>query len=356
MNKICVFCCVFLLFASCASQGPLPITSGLDLNFQKEPIPNSKNPQTEIKKEDSESFSNDQEQKDVSEVLLETEVEKRISLQEENMRQLNDRLQEIEKILAEKEQEISILKQQNTQNSTLALDQQKQPEQSPQETDSSLVTQAIETDFGNSFRINNRLLDSENEKDKKANNEEAGVGQDSIYEQIAAIKKAEEIQTSSVSQQVLAIPLEQIRPVFLLNPPENPIQLVNLAGGSSFYKIAYNSFTKQNYSQAIKEFHNYIEKFPQDTAVDNSFFWIGVSYWHQNKPEIAQRYFAYILQNFAFTSTNQGGKTADAMVMLGRINKESQPSDSKEYYQKVLELYPNSNVAKTAQKLLAEIP
>ena len=341
-NKVRYIFYIYLFFfiASCVSKTLQPITSGLDLNFQKEPLPQGR----EIFQEEVEQNSN--------KVLLESNVEKKLSLQEENIRQLNQRLQEIETILKQKDKEILTLKKQQEQQTLLET-----KKESVAQFDSSLITQAIEKDFEQSFRINNDPLNFKIGDGKKDQVSESFVNQeDSIYQQIATLKKSQELSENIISKQVLAIPLAQIKPDFLLRPPNKPTKLTTLKGASEFYKKAYDSFIKENYPQAIKEFHEYIENYSLDSAVDNSFFWIGVAYWHQNKLEIAQKYFAYILQNFEFIPTSQGGKSADAMIMLGRISMESDSEDSKKYYQKVLELYSGSDIAKVAQKLLNEIP
>ena len=80
-----------------------------------------------------------------------------------------------------------------------------------------------------------------------------------------------------------------------------------------------------------------------------------MAYWQQNNSTQAQKYFAYLLRNYAFTPTEKGGKTPDAILMLGKINEKKKPKDSKAYYKLVLKLYPNSQSSAKASSLLKNL-
>ena len=80
-----------------------------------------------------------------------------------------------------------------------------------------------------------------------------------------------------------------------------------------------------------------------------------MSYLKKNKEDKAQQYLAYLLQNYSFLSTDQGGKTSDALLALGKIQEKKNPSYSKDYYRLVIKYYPNSQSAKKAQNLLRHL-
>ena len=334
-----IYLYLIVLVGGCAMNRIIPPTT---LDFQEEQTPN---------------FSSDF--KTNTQTTLEPELQKKLALQDEIVRLLDTKLQKLENILQAKEQEIATLKKNQQKIALVQEKEQKQSltstekqEQRQLATQNKLIAQAIEKDLAQTFRINTQPLNFEIGANKKTQVEPQ---KDLMQQQILQIKTPT-TQQFSITQQILNIPLTAIQPHLLLTPPANPIILTRISGAHNLYKKAYSSFVQKNYTNAIDEFHRYIEEYPKDTATDNAFYWIGVTYWYQKNTEIAQKYFAYILQSFKFTPTNKGGKTADAMIMLGRISQPESLKDAKQYYQKVIALYPQSEASKIAQNLLQKLP
>ena len=345
------FLLLFLL--SCSSSTKTNLSS--NLNFQKEPLFQSQNIHTEEKPQLEEVVK----QLDESEIILEEEVKGKINTQKDNISLISTRLKRLETLLAEKELEIETLKKQannNIEDNNKEQGNEQDNEQSTennqeQSISNNIVTEALERELGNSFQIPESQLKLVEIENKELDVEK----QESLSKQIEDILNKQNLQFNSIQVEVLKIADEEILPELLLKPPRNP-KILSKNSGIKTYRSAYEQYKKKEYEQAIESFHQYIQDYPQDKAVDNAYYWIGMSFWKQNKPDIAKKYFVYILKNFVFTSTDNGGKTADAMLILGRIVQTKMPQDSKKYYQKVIELYPSSPAAVLANRLLHKIP
>ena len=137
--------------------------------------------------------------------------------------------------------------------------------------------------------------------------------------------------------------------------PANPIRSKRISRAEKKYKSSYQLYSQGKYNQAIKEFSKFVATYPNANEADNAIFWIAMSYLKKNKEDIAQQYLAYLLQNYSFLSTDQGGKTSDALLALGKIQGKKNPSYSKEYYRLVIRYYPGSPSAKKAQNLLRRL-
>ena len=339
------FLLIFLL--GCSNTSKTILSSNLD--FKEEPVGLSQ----KIQKETQLQPETIVEELDESEIILEDEVKGKIDARQDNVSLVDTRLKRLEKLLAEKELEIQALKQQVSNTPEDDFSNNEQDAEISQELlfGGNIVAEALERELGNSFQIPASQL-----KLVEIENEDLDIEtQESLSKQIEDILNKQNLQSNPIQAEVLRINDEEIRPEFLLNPPLNPQNLFKNSG-IKIYQSAYEQYRKKDYEKAIKSFHQYIQDYPQDNAVDNAYHWVGMSFWQQKEIKIAKKYFAYILKNFPFTSTDKGGKTADAMVILGRIVQDKMPQDSKQYYQKVIDLYPKSSSSALASQLLQKIP
>lgn len=86
---------------------------------------------------------------------------------------------------------------------------------------------------------------------------------------------------------------------------------VNKAYKDQLYASGINSYRAGNYYQAITYFQRFLAKFPNDTRVENSLYWIGESYYSMKRFDDAISYFSRVLNN------NFYQKDEDARIKKG---------------------------------------
>lgn len=102
---------------------------------------------------------------------------------------------------------------------------------------------------------------------------------------------------------------------------------------------------KRDYTGAIAALQQFQKDFPESTFTPNSDYWLGQLFFAKKQDKEAAKHF------IAVTSVKASNKRADALVKLGDISKRNNnAAKAKEYYQTVLDEYPNSASAKLAQK------
>jgi len=78
------------------------------------------------------------------------------------------------------------------------------------------------------------------------------------------------------------------------------------------YKLAYENFKQRNYTQAIKEFQAFIEKFPESKLIDFAQFWLAECYYAQGDWFKAILVYKKLIRLYPF-----GSKVPDAYLKLG---------------------------------------
>jgi tol-pal system protein YbgF len=102
---------------------------------------------------------------------------------------------------------------------------------------------------------------------------------------------------------------------------------------------------KRDYTGAIAALQQFQKDFPESTFTPNSDYWLGQLFFAKKQDKEAAKHF------IAVTGVKESNKRADALVKLGDISKRNNnAAKAKEYYQAVLDEYPNSASAKLAQK------
>ena len=138
-----------------------------------------------------------------------------------------------------------------------------------------------------------------------------------------------------------------------LTPPASPIALEVISGAKSSYKDAFRVFAQKNYIKSVKMFEDFLIKYPNDQDVDNAQFWIGQAYFNQKNYFLSESAFRKVLRNYPHGETRNGYKSADSILMLGRIyTSRSRPIRARYYFKKVVELFPQSRSASKAKKEL----
>ncbi|WED22777.1 tol-pal system protein YbgF [Vibrio sp. JC009] len=101
---------------------------------------------------------------------------------------------------------------------------------------------------------------------------------------------------------------------------------------------------KRDYQGALDAFKQFQVDYPNSVYAANAHYWLGQLYFARKEDVEAAKSFASVV------SFSESSKRADALVKLGDIaTRNSKPDVAKEYYQQVVNEYPDSSSAKTAK-------
>ncbi len=104
---------------------------------------------------------------------------------------------------------------------------------------------------------------------------------------------------------------------------------------------------KRDYSGAIAAFQQFQQDYPNSNFAPNAHYWLGQLYFAKKQDKEAVSSFA------AVVSYKESNKRADALVKLGDIAaRNNNAGQAKQYYQQVVDEYPNSASAKVASEHL----
>ncbi len=250
----------------------------------------------------------------------------------EHIRFLEQRIKELEKSLEAKEEKI------------IALQQIYQSNQKTKQTqrEEKIIIQSLNRELEKEFRLKNQDLPFQIGKNKKD-------------EDLKLRSSNNNAKSDFLENNIKLLDVQKIKPSLFYSSPVDPIRSKQISVAKKKYKTTYLLYSQGKYDQAIREFSKFIAFYPNANEADNAVFWIAMSYLRTKKEDKAQQYLAYLLQNYSFLSTEKGGKTADALLRLGKIQEKKNPSYSKGYYQLVIRYYPDSQAAKQAQNLLRRL-
>ncbi len=106
----------------------------------------------------------------------------------------------------------------------------------------------------------------------------------------------------------------------------------------------------KNYPAAIKEFKQFLEKYPNSSLVNNAHFWLAESYMKQNMFTESKQNFLVVIKD---PSSN---KRAESLYKLGVISgKEGNVDHAKKFYSLVLRDYEGTTTARLAQHELDKL-
>ncbi|MDD5529046.1 MAG: tetratricopeptide repeat protein [bacterium] len=116
---------------------------------------------------------------------------------------------------------------------------------------------------------------------------------------------------------------------------------------SEIYNIAYTDFTKGNYELAINGFRKFLADF---SDADNAQYWLGECYYALEDYPSSLQAFKNITLNYPFSK-----KVPVALYKIISISKTTNDTlATKEYFKKLMDIYPNSAEAKLAKEMLAD--
>ncbi len=117
------------------------------------------------------------------------------------------------------------------------------------------------------------------------------------------------------------------------------------------YQSAYTDYTKGNYDLAIMGFRQYLEKYPAGVLADSSQYWIGDSFFSQNK-------YAQSIEEFKKVSLNypQSIKVPPAKLKIAlALDLMDKKKEALKLLDEVMAQYPDSTEAKAAAEKKQEL-
>ena len=117
------------------------------------------------------------------------------------------------------------------------------------------------------------------------------------------------------------------------------------------YIACYKLFQDGQYAKAREEFQKFLKQYPKTTYSDNAQFWIGETWYVEEKYEKAIVEYEKAIQGFP-----TGDKVPDALLKQGMsFQKLGDKASAKIVYQQIIKKYPQTNQAKTARAKLSEL-
>jgi len=165
---------------------------------------------------------------------------------------------------------------------------------------------------------------------------------------------------AQLSQQLAATnqELKSLRSLTIVSPNAagSPPTPSSLPGASSEdpqtqYQGAYNSYLRGNYDLAILGFRQYLENFANTELADNATYWIGESYFNQEKYRQAIQEFDSMLQKYA-----RSDKRASALLKKGyALLASGQQEQGIAQLRSVVSEHPSTDEANLAKQRLETV-
>lgn len=117
------------------------------------------------------------------------------------------------------------------------------------------------------------------------------------------------------------------------------------------YEHAFSALKAGNYSDAISQFKDFLQHYPQSPLDDNAQYWIGEAYYVMRDYDSAASAFRAVGERYP-----QSRKAPDALLKLGLTQYDQQHlDDARATLRQVVQRYPDSDAAKLATNQLAKI-
>ena len=147
----------------------------------------------------------------------------------------------------------------------------------------------------------------------------------------------------------------QQAPVVADIEPELPVDNASYGGSLSeneAYDQAVNLILKERrYDDAIPEFENFIQTFPQSIYIANAHYWLGQLLFNKSQFDDAKQHFDKVIRFYP-----DSNKRSDAILKQGTVlQKLGDPSGAKQLFEQVINEYPDSNSATLAKSRLANL-
>lgn len=119
----------------------------------------------------------------------------------------------------------------------------------------------------------------------------------------------------------------------------------------STYLAVFEQLRGGHYDEAIAGFKDLTARWPQGKYADNSWYWLGESYYAKKDYDSALDAFRNLIQNFPSSP-----KVPDGLLKVGMAQAEKkQVPEARATLQKVITDYPNTNAASLARQRLDQL-
>jgi tol-pal system protein YbgF len=110
------------------------------------------------------------------------------------------------------------------------------------------------------------------------------------------------------------------------------------------YNVAYATFKKRDYSQAITLFKAQVAAYPDGEYADNAYYWMGEAYLRKGNKATALQMFNKVVSEFP-----HAGKAPDALLKLGITQLSlGKKANAKDYFDYLISTHPDSSSAHIA--------
>ncbi len=131
-------------------------------------------------------------------------------------------------------------------------------------------------------------------------------------------------------------------------PPDEEFQVLDEQGQ---YRQSFEFLKSGQYPAAIEGFRNFIKAYPDSSLAPNARYWLGEAHYGAGQFEKAARNFEMLRANHPGS-----GKVADASLKLGySLYELGKWDDAKKILKSVIAQFPDSSVARLAEKRLQRI-
>lgn len=123
------------------------------------------------------------------------------------------------------------------------------------------------------------------------------------------------------------------------------------AATQAAYMDGFNKLKNGKYDAAIAAFKQFVAQHPHTSLTDNAWYWLGETYYVQQKLGQSEKAFDTVVNQFSDSS-----KVPSALYKIGLIKAAHNHSDNaKATWQRVVDQYPNSDAAGLAKKKLQSL-
>jgi tol-pal system protein YbgF len=121
--------------------------------------------------------------------------------------------------------------------------------------------------------------------------------------------------------------------------------------GRALYNAAHNDYLKGSYDEALRQFQNYVTTFPSSDLADNAHYWIGETYYRQQRFRQAIEKFAAITRDYP-----RSDRVAAALLKRSYSHLElGERSQGVLHLQTLVRRYPTTDEAILARQRLREL-
>ena len=123
------------------------------------------------------------------------------------------------------------------------------------------------------------------------------------------------------------------------------------ASPEKLYASAMASFRSEEHGQAVREFSELVDRFPQHPLASNSQYWIGEVYYRQRDFRQALVEFQKLVDGYP-----QSAQVPEALLKLGLCHRAlKDTAAARESFERVVKGYPGTNAASQARTLLSQL-